>query len=158
MLASLITNRTVSDVEAVRALTEAIKTGTATEEQVRQYLTVHQKGAYTHEDMNRVEAAVEYVANRLIEYGYLNVALPVAAWRVEDKPDLNEFTRYFVNVRMLRDAITVWSSTPEAPSGITGFDYNKANALEQILIDVDDVLTKVSQAWLYSGDLYSAEV
>lgn len=154
----LITDRTLTDVEYVKRLTDAFKTGTATEEQVQEYLNVIQKGAYTYRDLNRVEEAVQYVAERLREFGYLPVLPTVRNWSVEDKPNADDFARYFGNVAMLRNAITVWGSTPEAPNDVTGFDHNKANALEQILVDVDQILTKISQAWFYSGDLYLAEV
>ena len=158
MLENLITDRTLGDVEAVHSLTAAIKAGTATEEQVSQYLNTIQKGAYTYRDLNRVEEAVQYVAERLREFGYLP-SLPITqSWNVEDKPSVEDFERYFSNVKTLRDAITVWGSTPEAPNDAVGFDYSKANALEQILVDVDQILTQISQAWFYSGDLFSAEV
>lgn len=154
----LITDRTLADVDSVQKLAEAIKNGVATAEQVQEYLTVHQKGAYTYEDLNRVEEAVLYVAKRLREFGHLS-SLPVTQfWRVEDKINVDDFSRYFGNVAMLRNAITVWGSTPEAPNSAVGFDYSKANALEQILVDIDQILTHISRAWFYSGDLYSAEV
>lgn len=158
MLEHLITDRTLGDVEAVNSLTAAIKAGTATEEQVSQYLNTIQKGAYTYKDLNRVEEAVAYVAGRLHEFGYLSPLPHTESWKVTDKPNVDDFARYFSNVKTLRDAITVWGSTPEAPSDAVGFDYDKANALEQILVDVDRILTHISQAWFYSGDLFSAEV
>ena len=155
---NLITDRTVADVEAIEALTTAIKTGTATAEQVSQYLNTIQKGAYTYKDLNRVEEAVSYVAQRLREFGYL-FSLPLTkSWVVTDKPNVDDFARYFSNVKTLRDAIAVWGSTPEPPGNAAGFDYEKANALEQILVDVDQILTHISQAWFYSGDLFSGEV
>lgn len=158
MLENLITDRVLSDIDTVKALTEAIKAGTATEEQARQYLDVNHKGAYTYRDMNRVEAAVQYVAERLMAFGYLT-SLPVTrSWTVADKPNVDDFTRYFENVRMLRNAVSVWGSTPDAPNDAAGFNYSQANDLEQILIDVDQILTQISQAWFYSGDLYMAEV
>ena len=155
---NLITDRTLLDVEEVKALTETIKNGTATAEQVSQYLNEIQKGAYTYKDLNRVEEAVAYVASRLREFGYLS-SLPVTqSWSVEDKPNVNDFARYFANVKTLRDAIPVWESTPEVPPTAIGFDYEKANALEQILVDVDQILNNIKNAWFYSGDLYLAEV
>ena len=157
MLENLITDRALSDVEEVKALAEAIKAGTATEEQVRQYLDVNHKGAYTYRDMNRVEDAVYYVASRLKEYGYLHTLPPVRQWAIEDKPNQQDFQRYFGNVAMIRQAIAVWASTPEAPDSVVGFDVNEANALEQILVDVDQILNYIKDAWFFSGDLYSAE-
>jgi hypothetical protein len=158
LIDGLITDRTVADVEEIRFLADSIKAGTATEEQVQEYLSAIDKGAYTYRDLNRVEDAVRYVAERLQEFGYLPSLPIIQFWSVGDKPNEPDFARYFGNVKMIRDAITVWGSTPEAPSGVAGFDYNKANALEQILVDVDQILTQISQAWFYSGDLYLAEV
>ena len=154
----LITDRTRADVDAVKALAEAIKAGKATAEQVSSYLNEIQKGAYTYRDLNRVEEAVQYVAGRLQEFGYLSPAPITGRWSVTDKPNAEDFARYFGNVKLLRDAISIWSSTPEAPSGVAGFDFNKANDLEQILVDIDQILTHISQSWLFSGDIYSGEV
>lgn len=156
-LPNLITDRTISDIEAVRELTAAIKAGTATEEQVSQYVNELQKGAYTHLDLNRVEEAVSYIAGRLNELGYLSPIPYAESWEVTDKPNVNDFARYFNNVKILRDAIAVWSGTPETPNSVVGFDFNKANDLEQILVDIDLALNRMSDAWLYSGDLYSGE-
>jgi hypothetical protein len=158
MLESLITDRAVFDVEAVKTLANAIKAGTATEEQVRQYLNVHQKGAYTYEDLNRVERAVGYVSERLHEFGYLPTLLTVTDWSVSDKPNESDFSRYFNNVARIRAALTVWRTTPEAPTSVLGFDVDKANALEQILVDVDNILDHIQASWFYAGDLYSGEV
>lgn len=158
LLDGLITDRTPADVEEVKALTESIKAGTATEAQVQAYLNQLHKGAYTYRDMNRVAEAVQYVANRLREFGYLPRLPVVQFWEVGDKPNEADLARYFGNVAVLRNAITVWSATPDAPSSAKGFDIYKANALEQILVDVDQILTHISQAWFYSGDLYLAEV
>ena len=154
----LVTDRTLTDVETVKKLAEAIKSGEATEEQVQEYLNVHQKGAYTYEDLNRVESAVVYVSNRLKEFGYGTNIRPVETWSMENKPNKEDFDRYFGNVAQIRSAITVFRSTPEAPDGVVGFDVNKANALEQILVDVDQILNKIQAAWFFLGDLHAGEV
>lgn len=154
----LITDRTQADVDAVKALTEAIKAGTATEEQVQSYLNEVQKGAYTYRDLNRVEAAVSYIANRLKAFGYTLNLQTVESWTAGDKPNKEDFDRYFWNIAQLRSVITVWGTTPEAPTSIAGFDVNKANALEQILKDVDQILNHMQAAWFFPGDLFSGEV
>ena len=158
MLENLITNRTPGDVDEVKELAEVIKAGTATEEQVRKYLEEINKGAYTYRDLNRVEEAVRYVAIRLNNYGYLSSVPAIRTWSIGDKPSKSEWDTYFYNVSLLRRSIPVWESTPEAPASIVGFDTNKANALEQILVDVDQILNRMADAWLFSGDIYSAEV
>lgn len=158
MLENLITDRVLSDVEVVKALADAIKAGTATEEQVRQYLNVRQKGAYTHEDLNRVERAVAYVADRLREFGYPQTLLTISDWTVTDKPNEGDFSRYFNNVAQIRAAIRVLDTTPETPNSVIGFDVSKANALEQILVDVERLLNHIQASWLYVNDIYTGEV
>ena len=158
MLENLITDRTLADVEAVKRLAETIKNGTATAEQVHTYLNVHQKGAYTCEDLNRVEAAVAYVVNRLNTFGYRLAIYPMETWSVDGKPNAAYFTQYFWNVAQIRDAITVWKHTPHAPDSIANFDVTKANALEQILVDVEQILNHIQAAWFFVGDIYFGEV
>ena len=154
----LITDRTLTDVETVKKLAEAIKSGEATEAQVQEYLTVHQKGAYTYEDLNRVESAVVYVANRLKEFGYGTDIRPVETWSMENKPNKEDFDRYLWNIAQIRSAITVFKSTPTTPNSMVGFDVDQANALEQILVDVDQILNKIQAAWFFLGDLHAGEV
>ena len=154
----LVTDRTLADVESVKKLAEAIKSGEATEEQVQEYLTVHQKGAYTYEDLNRVESAVVYVSNRLKEFGYGTDIRPVETWSTENKPNKEDFDRYLWNIAQIRSAISVFKSTPATPNSMVGFDVDKANALEQILVDVDQILNKIQAAWFFLGDLHAGEV
>lgn len=155
---SLITDRTAQDVEAVKLLATAIKAGTATEEQLDEYLNVQQKGAYTHNDMNRVADAVDHIADRLAEMGYMATAPVVRYWSVGYIPDREDFTLYFENVARIRSAVPVWASTPNAPTSVEGFDVIKANALEQILVDVYLVLERMADAWFFANDVYAAEV
>lgn len=158
MMEHLITDRVAADVDAIRILADSIKAGTATAEQVREYLDVTHKGAYTYRDLNRVEEAVMYVAERLQEAGYLQDIPTTVTWAVGDKPNADDFKRYLGNVAMIRNALPVWESTPAAPTSINGFDVAKANALEKILVDVELILEYIPLAWFYLDDVYSAEV
>jgi len=155
-LEDLITDRASMDVDRVKVLAKKALQD-MTDEERAEWLSP-MKGAYNYTDMNRVEEAVMYVAERLKAAGYIPV-LPVArTWSVTDKPIQSDFVRYFGNVAALRDAIAVWGSTPETPSDITKFGANKANDLEKILIDVNQLLSNIAGAWFYSDDLYLAEV
>ena len=155
-LEHLITDRTAQDVDRVKILfAKAWQDMTAEE---RSEWLSPMKGAYNYTDLNRVEEAVSYVAGRLKEFGYLSSVPATKEWFADDIPTESDLYRYFNNVATLRHAVAVWASTPEAPSSINVFGANEANALEQILVDVDIVLTRISQAWFYMNDLYSAEV
>ena len=155
-LENLITDRAGQDVDRVKILAEKAWQDMTAEERAEWLSPM--KGSYNYTDLNRVEEAVVYVAERLKEFGYLSYQPIVRVWSADDIPTENDLARYFGNIATLRRAIAVWASTPDAPSSINGFDANKANDLEQILVDVDQVLTHISNAWFYSGDLYSAEV
>ena len=153
---SLITDRASHDVDRVKILSAKAWQDMTTEERAEWLSPM--KGSYNYTDLNRVESAVAFVAGRLQEFGYLSYIPEIRIWSAEDVPTEADLFRYFGNVATLRSAIAVWESTPEAPGSIDGFGANKANALEQILVDVDLVLTRISQAWFYSGELYAGEV
>ena len=153
---NLITDRTQVDVERYAELKAKCLRGMTAEEKA-EWETVL-KGAYNYTDMNRVESAVEYVANRLTEAGY--VVLPVIKknWNGNDKPTLNDIKRYMKNIADIRVALTTFSDTPEAPTTEKRLTYQMANAMEQILVDVDDLVSRMVSAYFYSNDLYSGEV
>ena len=153
---NLITDRTQSDVDRHTELKNKGWQSMTTAEK-NEWRSSH-KGAYNYSDMNRVERAVEYVANRLTEAGY--VVLPVVKknWSKTDKPTLNDIKQYMKNVADIRAALATFNTTPDAPTTEKKLDYRMANAMEQILIDVDDLISRMASAYFYSGDLYSGEV
>lgn len=154
-LEHLITDRTAHDVDRVRILAAKAWQDMTAEERAEWLSPM--RGSYNYTDLNRVEEAVAYVAGRLQAFGYLSFLPTTRTWSATDILTASDLSKYLGNVSMLRRAIAVWASTPVVPS-VNGFGANEANDLEQILVDVNLVLTRISQAWFYSGDLYSAEV
>ena len=67
---TLITDRTAADAAAVKTMSEKIRNGTATTEEVAAYVSASMKGAYNAVDLNRVTEACEYLAARFRQYGY----------------------------------------------------------------------------------------
>lgn len=153
---TLITDRTQADVDRYAELRAKGWHGMTDEEKTEWETSL--KGAYNHTDMNRVESAVEYVANRLTEAGY--VVLPVVKknWTGSDKPTLDDIKRYMKNIADIRAALTIFATTPEAPTTGKRLTYQMANDMEQILIDIDDLISRMASAYFYSNDLYSGEV
>lgn len=134
-LLSLITDRTRADVE-----------------------TKTDKGFYNASDLNRVGAAVEYIAGRFTAIGY---ACPVTVkkdWLTTDAPTASQMETYRQNIATLRRQIAVMASTPEAPASMAGLNYVKANNIEQILLDLDALIDKLIKSWCFSGELYAGEV
>ena len=134
-LLSLITDRTRADVE-----------------------NETDKGFYNASDLNRVGAAVEYIADRFTALGY---ACPVTVkkdWLTTDAPTASQLEAYRQNIVTLRGQIAVMASTPEAPASMAGLNYVKANNIEQILLDLDALIDKLIKSWCFSGELYAGEV
>lgn len=116
------------------------------------------KGFYNASDLNRVGAAVEYIAGRFAALGY---ACPVTVkkdWLTSDAPTASQLETYRQNIVTLRGQIAVMQSTPNAPASMAGLNYVKANNIEQILLDLDALLTNAAAAWYQSGELYAGEV
>ena len=153
---NLITDRTAADVE--RYLTLRNKGfANLTEAEKTEWLS-NMKGAYNYTDLNRVEEAVQYVAGRLRERGY-SVDIPEAkTWTMNSLPTLSDMNTYLNNIKVIRSAFATLSTTPQAPASIKGFTYKEANAIEQIIVDVDQLLENMMSAWFFSGDLFSGEV
>lgn len=151
---TLITDRTLDDVQYARMLADKIKNATATIEEEAEYIT-SLKGAYTASDLNRVESAVSFVAQELRDtvsmlkdyaesYGaewqsaydigydpddyYVNVKTD---WSATDKPRISEQIRYTDNVKLLIGALS--ETYPTIPNSLDTIGYNEANAIEQAL-------------------------
>lgn len=140
---TLVTDRTLSDVLAENA-----------------------KGTYNASDLNRVGATMNYVAGRLRAAGYDPHISPKTDWKNNDWADPAAQAVYLGDLAELRKQFAMMKSTPEVPPRIlaTGINTNDglthtwANDIERILEDVDALLTNISAAWFFSGDLFSGEV
>ncbi len=153
---NLITDRTQADVDRVRQLAQK-GFGNMTAAEKTEWLN-GLKGAYNASDLNRVGAAVAYVAGRLTGYGYAVNVDPRQDWQVTDIPTQESMTAYLADVAALRAALTVAAGTPEVPEDMERLTWQEANNIEQILVDVDELLTRMAAAWFYSGELYAGEV
>lgn len=131
---TLITDRTLDDV----------MTGT-------------DKGYYNATDLNRVGAAVKYIAEWFTGYGYAVEVSPKADWSKSDTPTASRMETYRLNIANLRAVIAIMASTPKTPETMRFLDYLKANDIERILQDLNTLITNMEQAWFFSGDLYAGE-
>ena len=116
------------------------------------------KGFYNASDLNRVGAAVQYVAERFAAQGYAVAVSPKKDWLASDIPTASELETYRQNIATLRALLAVMKSTPETPETMRFLDYIKANNIEQILLDLDTLLTNAALAWYQSGELFAGEV
>lgn len=162
---NLITDRTQADVARVSYLNglffydakSDVLVWTGTDDELTEWKS-GLKGAYNASDLNRVGAAVEYLAGRLAEVGYLVEVSPKKDWMDTDIPYESDMADYLAQVATLRGVLPLLTTTPELPEDMDRLTYTEANDIEQILVDLDFLLTNMSQAWFYSGDLYAGEM
>ena len=77
---------------------------------------------------------------------------------MQDIPTLAQMQRYLADISAIRAALAVMPTTPDAPASMAGLTYTDANDIEQILLDVDALITKLISAYYYSGELIAGEV
>lgn len=174
-----VAERSPQDVYVV-SLTIINQIGTATETTFTLYYGLHlvtdraqadvtagnAKGTYNASDLNRVGAAMNYVAARLREQGYDPHISPKTDWKDDDWVDQAAQAVYLGDLAELRKQFTLYETTPEVPPRILatainsgdGLTYAWANDIEQILMNIDTLLTNIAAGWLYSGEIYSGEV
>lgn len=174
-----VAERSPQDIYVV-ALTIINQLGTATETTFTLYYGLHlvtdrtaadvaarnDKGTYNASDLNRVGAAMNYVADRLRAAGYDPHISPKTDWKDDDWVGQDAQYVYLKDLEELRKQFTLLESTPMVPPRILattinsgdGLTYVWANNIEQILEDIDSLLTNIPDGWFYSGDLYNGEV
>lgn len=151
----LITDRTKADVDRLEALmTKGWDKLTADEQQ--EYLEASHKGAYNASDLNRVGAALHFVADKLAEYAY-NVQINARVdWTRESDFRMGDLLSYLADVERLRAGLAHFAATPETPDNIK--TPEEANAVEQIILDVYELLQNMLAAFFYCGEPYSGEM
>ena len=160
VLPAMITDRTAADVAEAKRLRDKLITGEAlTDEESARYF-VGLRGAYNASDMNRVGAAVRYVADRLNAEGYGAYVDPKTDRQMEDIVRQSDWNKYLDEVRHLRRKLTLMRTTPQITDGMySGLEsYAEANAIEQILVDLDIAITCIIRNYIFSGEVFAGEV
>ena len=165
-----VAERSANDVYVV-VLTIINSLGTATETTFTLYYGLHlvtdrtsadvvaqnNKGTYNAEDLNRVGAAVQYVADLLHGLGYGFTVSPKTDWKETDWPTPYDMERYLRDVSTLRGLLTQMETTPDVPKSMEKLTHWTANDIEQILMDLNDSITRLKAAMFYAGEIYSGE-
>lgn len=155
-LLNLITDRTQADVDYVARLA---RTGWANmTETEKTAWTSDLKGAYNASDLNRVGNAVRYVAGRLEEAGYIVGVSPRIDWAESDIPTESDLTAYLADVSAIRGVLDVPTEVPPVPGSMAELTYEEANDIERILLAVDDLITRMVNAYFYANEIHCGEV
>lgn len=153
----LITDRTKQDVDRVNFLRKKWFAGTITSTEMTEWFS-DLKGAYNASDLNRVGAAMEYISQRLADAGYGHTLNLKTDWTAADDNRTGALGYYLKTIRQLRSWFVTWPTTPDTPADLQNLTFEEANNIEKILMDLDDLISRMVQAYYYSGEIYAGEV
>lgn len=91
------------------------------------------KAYISYTDLNRIEEACVLLSDRL------GVVIQKRVWHIKDFRTDTEMERLLGNIKKLRSAYYVKTSTPATPAKITYSSIYQANDIEQILKDLGDM-------------------
>lgn len=129
----LITDRTQADVDRVYELKAKWLNGTITNSEKEEWLACL-KGAYNYTDLNRVGAAVKYLADALTSSGHPVAVVAKSDWTVYDIPTQAQMSAFLNDLTLLkRNSIR---AIPDVPSSMNNLNYQTANRIEEILVAV----------------------
>ena len=118
------------------------------------------KGNYNASDLNRIEKWSRYLADTLIENGYYIVIETKTDWEIglgKDKMT-TEINRIKTNLQKLKDRFYVLSTTPAVPStSDVSINYMKANDIEKIMVDIDNIITWLLDGLKYTNTFYAGQ-
>lgn len=148
----LITDRTNADVNTLKTLYER---GMAqwTETELNWFNTAIVRGAYNNEDLNRVNIAIDFLANELKKRGYISDVMPKMDWVNEDVPTQSQMQTYLQNVDTVRTAQKFPVS--EIPITMQKSTIDDWNNIEKALVETDEYFPNYF-SWT-SGELSSGE-
>lgn len=116
------------------------------------------KAYYNATDLNRVGEALLYVARRLSDTGYPVKITAKTDWTTDDVPLKPQMEEYLSTVTTIRNKLPVPASVPQVPVDMDYLTFEEANNIEKILTAVEQLITNMTLAWFYCGDLYCGEV
>ena len=149
---NLITDRTQFDVDLVKSL--VVKGYVNLSESEKAQWDSSLKGSYNASDLNRVGEAINYLKDLLSSAGYYIKGEAKVDFTEMAIPTREQLEHYLDMLGRVRKAIKVYPSTPELPTSMDALNYRSANNIEKMLLDVEELLFKLQQSYMYCGELY----
>ena len=156
---TLVTDRTQSDIDYINTLKNKIMQegiGALTLQEYTDYFS-SPKGCYNYTDLNRVGEACNYLYNIFLDYGYCSSDYTVLRtdWTYTDTFEKQDMLEYINSVKVLK---ALFNATQTVPSTLINLNYEQANNIEKLLIQLDDMIDSMNKiflrpniSWSYSG-------
>lgn len=157
MSLNLITDRTQADVDRYYYFRN--KRWTDLTDAEKQEFSAGLKGSYNYTDFKRVEDAVLYLSNLLNQYGYRNKV------KLSSEETFNpeyirvkeEIITYLDNIATLQKVYYNSNWVGKLPTIEEWLDYNGANTIEEILLNINELIEKMEAMFRYSNTFNSGE-
>lgn len=107
------------------------------------------RGTLNASDLNRIDGNLQYLADEL------NLTIPPGkTWTSSDVPVVSDYQRILDSTEAVREALSVPGipDLPEMPLNL----YTKINAIEQILLMVNNQYQALQDAKIFCGDGFYA--
>lgn len=106
-------------------------------------------GYYNYNDLNRIEEWTEFVYNELTNAGYnIPAQTQKTDWDEYDKPTEANMERIRTNIKTLMTNYTYQSAMY---SNLKKMNYVKANRVEKILYELNDMYESMCNMYVYCG-------
>ena len=116
------------------------------------------KGAYNYEDLNRVEYAVELLAEMLSNMGYSAAVSVKTDWDHWDIPTVSTMERYIKNLNALRNAVSLFKTiTTTPPTSMQHLTFDSANRIERLLQQIEAWIMGIQSSTKYTGEASCGE-
>lgn len=110
------------------------------------------KAYYNYFDLNRIEEWCEYIKEELNTYNYFCNVTVKTDWTMYDLPTESEMERIRGNVNILKEA---YYSYTNIPANLEKMTISKANAIEKILFEINDLIYKMTAEFRKCGTFCS---
>lgn len=151
---SMVYDRTQQDIDNARKIIE---------EKVKNYIpletaeeTTVLRGTFNIETLNRIEKKQDELKKLFNSIGYYNTQITNKTdWQYSDIFYKEDYERIINNENILREAFFIYKDTPNTPT--ISFGYEDINALEKILVDLEQMITDVKSNYRQCGTFNCGE-
>lgn len=150
----LITDRQQSDFDLWLTLSQ-IEWADMTSQQ-KAIWTAPMKGAYNYTDFNRVGAAMLTLQALIASVGYAAQVNVRTDYAMGEWPTHAETVSYIQSLKNLKAVVPITTVPP--PDTMDDGTVVAWNNIEQILLDVEDAIIRITSAWFYADEIYAGEI
>lgn len=84
--------------------------------------------------------------------------MPDKIWKSGDIPRREELAEYLNRIQAVRNIFPGLPDLPEVPPDMNNFNYERANDLERILVQVNSAVNQLETSFIQCGELQSGGV